>query len=432
MSEPEEPPLFDPQNTVSPNFTMMVRIRGSFSDEQLRLALARVRAGHPSLLQRQRADGWIELLALPEPPEFLLEVRTGCAEGDWIEVARAELGKMFSPEGPLARFVLLRHASDDVADLVGVFHHWVSEGMSGMYVMRDTLRLLGDPAAEMPATPMPPNLVKLIPKSVRQDPRTRARVWREIKVLRLALLRKPVQQEKPVFSEQELALKRDVCLLPATLSVEQTAALLARCRAEHTSVHAAACVAWLRAYAGMLEDRTSWVRTASSPVNVRNRLTEPVPETCGGYLCIVETSVDCAPSRDFWQVAREFKRRLNDGMADHRLFVQELTMSKIETSFPKSQLFDAFTTYFSGAEYDFSITNLGQVDIPAATGPLTVEAFHGPLVNSMENERTVGVSTFAGKLTFALLFRRSMMDPAWAAQLLERAVANLEAAVGAG
>ncbi len=428
MSEPDNP-FSDTQNTFSANFTLMVRIRGSFSDEQLRLALARVRAGHPSLLQRQGADGWIEPLSLQEPPEFLLEVRAGCAEQDWIDVARAELGKMFSPEGPLARFVLLRHASEDVADLVGVFHHWVSEGMSGMYVLRDTLRLLGDPAAEMSPTPMPPNMVKLIPKSVRQDPRTRARVWREIKALRLALLRKPAQDEKPVLSEQELALKRDVCLLPATLSVEQTAALLARCRVEGTSVHAAVCVAWLRAYAGMLEDRKSWVRTVSSPVNVRNRLTELVPETCGGYLCIVETSVDCAPARDFWQAARDFKRRLTEGTADHRLFVQELTTSKIETSFPKSQLFDAFTTYFSGAEYDFSITNLGQVDIPAAVGPLTVEAFHGPLVNSMADERTVGLSTFGGRLSFALLFRRSMMDPARGAQLLERAVAHLLDAV---
>jgi hypothetical protein len=173
------------------------------------------------------------------------------------------------------------------------------------------------------------------------------------------------------------------------------------------------------------------VRTASSPVSVRNRLTEPVPETCGGYICIVETSIDCAPVRDFWQVAREFKRRLTEGTADHRLFVQELTMSKIETSFPKSQLYEAFTTYFSGADYDFSITNLGQVAIPTAAGPLTVEAFHGPLVNSMENERTVGVSTFAGRLSFALLFRRSALDPAWAAQLLERAVASLETAVSA-
>ena len=430
MSEPEEPPVFDPQNTWSTNFTMMVRIRGSFSDEQLRLALARVRAGHPALLQRQREDGRIEPLSLQEAPEFPLDVRTGCSERDWIDVARAELQEKFSPEGPLARFVLLRFA--DGADLVAVFHHWVSEGMSGIYVIRDTLRLLGDPAAEMPPAPMPPNLFSLVPKTVTQDLRTRLGVWREINELRLTLFRKNLKkgkQARPVFSEQELALKRDVCFLPATLSVEQTSALLARCRAEHTSVHAAVCVAWLRAYAGMLEGRKSWVRTASSPVSVRNRLTEPIPETCGGYVCIVETSVDCAPARDFWEVAREFKRRLTEGSMDHRLFVQELTMSKIETSFPQSQLFDAFSTYFSGAEYDFSITNLGQVAIPTVAGPLTVEAFHGPLVNSMENERTVGVSTFAGRLSFALLFRRSMMDPAWAAQLLERAVASLDGAV---
>jgi hypothetical protein len=237
---------------------------------------------------------------------------------------------------------------------------------------------------------------------------------------------------KPVFSEQELAMKREVCLLPASLSAEQTAALLARCRAEGTSVHAAICVAWLRAYAESLEGSRRWVRTASSPVNVRNRLAQPIPETSGGFVCIVNTRVNCAPSRDFWQVAREFKQRLAGGLEDYRLFVPELTMAKIPTSFPQSQLFHAFERYFSDGsnKYDFSMTNLGQVGIPPTAGTLKVEAFYGPLVNSMENERTVGVSTLDGKLTFTLLFRRALMDPVQGKQLIERVVELLGEAVG--
>jgi hypothetical protein len=431
MSEPETP-VPDAQETWSTNFAMMVRIRGAFSDEELRLALARVRVLHPALLQRQLEDGNIQQLSLQDPPEFPLEVRAGCTETDWIDVARAALQQKFSPAGPLARFALLR-LPDDGADLVAVFHHWVAEGISGMYVVRDILRLLGNPALDLLPIPMPPNMLDLIPKAARQDVRTRLRVWQELNALRFSLLRDRLwkaKQARPVFSEQELALKREVCLLPGGLSVQQTSALLAHCRAERTSVHAAVCVAWLKAYAEMLEERKSWVRTVSSPVNVRNRLTQPIPETCGGYLSIVETSVDCAPGRDFWQIAREFKQRLIQGSADHRLFVEELTIAKIVASFPKSQIFEAIGRYFSRAsKYDFSVTNLGQVDIPAGVGSLTVEAFYGPLVNSLEDERTVGVSTFAGKLTFVFLFRRSGLDPARAGQLLERAIAYLDRAV---
>jgi hypothetical protein len=432
MSE-QEPPLFDSQNTWSTNFALTVRIRGSFSDEQLRSALARLRVGHPSLLQRQRQDGYIEALSLQDPPEFPLEVRTNCAETDWIDVARAEMSRLFSPEGPLARFVLLRLPQGG-ADLVAVFHHWVAEGMSGVYVIRDTLRLMADPAAELPQATIPLNLVDLIPKAIKQDPRTRSRVRRQINRLRSSMSQNPPKDatSKPVFSEQELALKREICLLPGSLSAQQTAALLARCRAEGTSVHAALCVAWLRAYAESLEGPRRWMRMASSPVNVRNRLAQPIPETSGGYICIVNTSVDCAPRRNFWHVARAFKQRLADGMTDHRLFVPELTMAKIPTSFPKSQIFQAFERYFTDGshKYDFSITNLGQVDIPASAGGLTVEAFYGPLVNSMENERTVGIATCDGKLTFTLAFRRAGTDPAWAAQLLEHVIALLGSEVG--
>ena len=433
MSETEtETPFSDSQNTWSTSFAMVVRIHGAFSTEQLRRALARVRGRHPSLLQRQIEEGNIQAFSMEDPPEFPLEVRADCVESDWSGVAAAELQRRFSPEGPLARFVLLR-LEDDRSDLIGIFHHWVSEGMSGMYVMRDILRLLGDPHLDLAPLPMPTSMLDLLPAGVREDPRTRFRVWWELTSLRFSLFRNRLlrmEKARPVFLAQELALKREIHILPASLSVAQTDALLARCRAERTSVHAAICVAWLSALAETLEGPKSWVRTVSSPVNVRNRLSQPVPETSGSYLAIVETRVNCAPGRDFWQAAREFKQRLTRDSADHLLFVQELTIAKMETSFPREQLFEAFGLFFSKNHYDFSITNLGKADIPTEVGSLAVEAFYGPLVNSMEGERTVGVSTFAGRLTFLLAFRRSGTDPAWAAKLMERVIARLGNEVG--
>ena len=81
--------------------------------------------------------------------------------------------------------------------------------------------------------------------------------------------------------------------------------------------------------------------------------------------------------------------------------------------------------FFSPVNYDFSITNLGRVALPERCGALQVEAFYGPLVNSSEHERTVGVSTLGGQLGMVYTFRRSKMEPARAKELLERVVALL-------
>lgn len=429
MSEPTV--VSPPHPTMSINFALMVRIRGNFSAEELGTALARVRARHMSLFRPFGPNGPGEIPSLDQAALFPLEERTGCQESDWIDVVRSELHRPFPAQGPFARFILLRLG--DSSDLVAIFHHWAAEGMLGMYMLRDILRLLGEPAIDLPPLPLPPDPTDLLPKTATENPWTRFRVWRKVNSIRLSLFFRHLglgkKQAPSVQTEEDIALKKEICILPGSLTIAQTSALLARCRAERTSVHAALCTAWLRAHAEMLETRKTWVRKVSSPFNIRGRLTQPVPET-GSYLTIVETSVSCAPGRDFWQIAREFKQKLVRDSADDKLFVQDLTITSIVTHFPVSLRYEAIGSLFDkGQDYDFSITNLGQVDIPAQVGALQVQEFRGPLVNSNELERTVGINTFAGKLTYALLFRRSQMDVTRGGQLMQRVMQHLEHAV---
>ena len=76
----------------------------------------------------------------------------------------------------------------------------------------------------------------------------------------------------------------------------------------------------------------------------------------------------------------------------------------------------------SPVAYDFSITNLGRLAIPERSGGLRVEAFNGPLINSSEYERTVGVSTLGGQMSISYIFRKSQTDPAAAGELMQRAL----------
>ena len=415
---------------LSTNFAMMVRVRGDVSVEQVSAALNRIRVRHPVLAPAAETfsvDGF-----------FPLSVRLDCGDCDWIDVAQTELRESFPDHpGPFARFTLLRRAAE--FDLVAAFHHGICDGMSGMFVLRDILQTLGDPQLELVSIPVPPPTGALIPKQVLSNPGLQRKVWLTVAMLRVQVLFEKIrrrlslrkQAEAPAAQQMSAGNpppERQFVILPERLTVAQTAALVARCKNEQVSVHAAVCVAWLRAFIGGAA--SSHIGTVSSPVNLRERLSQPVGDTSGLFLATVETSVDCAQERDFWDAAREFKHKLEQGSRNETLFFNPLLFSKIFTQVPPADIGILAEMLFAGpVKYDFSITNLGRVVIPEHCGALQVEAFYGPLVNSSVYERTVGVSTLAGQMSMSFIFRKSMMEPARGKEMVERAIGVLMDAV---
>jgi hypothetical protein len=397
----------------SSNHAIVIRIHGDFSIQELGKALDGIRARHAVLIPEANSDD-------PEPSHFQIhEIKSG-TEFTWQEIVKEELLNPFTAQqGPFARFILLR-LENDLSDLVGVFHHGKCDGMSAVYVARDMMRLLGEPGSSLPAIPSQPDRADLIPRSVKEDPRVRRQVAWFLFKIRLGILQRRLRSWLVPAADQngaELAAgSQRICILTETLTAEQTAALTARCKAEGTSVHSAICVAWLRAFAAQLEGRRSWTRSASSPVSMRGRLS--IPETSGIYLSMAQTEVNCAPGRGFWETTREFKRELNAATTDENLFLFRLNIDAVFSQIPQRDLKHVLPILFDRpVDYDFSITNLGRVDVPAKAGRLEVQAFHN-LVNTSEHERTVCVNTFDGRLTWNYLFRELKMDPARAGELM--------------
>jgi NRPS condensation-like uncharacterized protein len=412
-------PSAGPGHPFVSNHAMVVRIRGSFSIEELHTALDGIRFRHPVLIPAAKTED-------PLASHFQVQEVTGCAESGWKEIVKEELLKPFPPEpGPFARFNLLR--LEGRSDLVGVFHHGICDGMSGVYVMRDILRLLGEPDLELPAIPKPPDTRTLIPPSVRESRRVQRRVNGFLKSIRLSLfLRRASTRVFPTHDRNRLdgntsaevqPTSQRMCILTETLTADQTTELVAHCKAERTSIHAAICVAWLMAFAAQLEGWKSWTRSASSPISLRERLS--IPETSGLFMATAVTKINCTPRRDFWQVAREFKRKMNLASTDENLFLFPVMIGAVFSQLPKEDLKEVLPTLFNRpVRYDFSITNLGRLDLPVKIGSLEVEAFYN-LVNTSEHERTICVNTFNDRLTFSCLFRESKMDPRRAEKLME-------------
>lgn len=404
---------------MSNNFALMLRLRGDVSDEQFYAALRQVRVRHPALASATTESG------APYP----VSARSGCSDTDWIETAQQALRQSFpNGSGPFARFELLRRAGS--FDLVAAFDHGVCDGMSGVFVLRDLLQALADPQATLVPVPAPPRTGELIPPAAMTDRGLRARVAYATMQLRARILLARLFRRKAAgpaavrpAGSGELPPERRYNILPTQLTATQTTALLARCKQEGVSVHAAICAAWLLAETGRRGARAGNI---SSPVNLRSFLSQRVGETSGVFLSIVETRLECAPGQDVWSLARRFKQKFSRELRPERLFFKPLLYAQVFSQLPAAERGLAVEILFNGpVDYDFSITNLGRLPIPERSGGLRAEAFYGPLVNSSESERTVGISTLGAQMSITYLSRQSRSDPEQAKELLERAVALL-------
>lgn len=405
----------------SNNFAMMARVRGEISVEQLREALRQIPIRHPGIVTvREGSDD-------PIGPEFPITTHTDARETDWVEVVQKELDHSFTRERPYARFIFLQHAGGGSFDLVGVFHHHVCEGMSGMFIMRDLLQVLGSPGYQLAPLAMPGRMDSLIPKALLENAAFQANVKKAFRDLRWGLfvekLRRRIFGHKDSTPVEDEQLVHQFVLLPTQWTVVQTAALAERCKAEGVSVHAALCVAWIQAFVDQANGEKPKGGTVSSPVSLRNRLSSPIEDTAGQFLSIVHTHIDCPPGKDFWEMARDFKQKFADGTTDEGLFFRPVLFGSIFEKLPQTDARIVMSMIFSGRiNYEFSVTNLGRVPIPEQNGSLQVEAFYGPLVNSAPRERTVGVSTQGGRMTICFLFRKSKMTLEQGQQMMNRAL----------
>jgi hypothetical protein len=402
------------------NFSLTARVRGSFTSDQLERALEKLQKKHPPLTMKIKKESKATVYLVPDASLEIPVRRVDQAQADdWIGEVTAELVRGFdlSREPPL-RLVWL--VGDEFSDMVLVCPHSLADGLSMAYLVRDLLDFLGE--AECVADPMPmyPALSELIP----HFPGKQWVVWKsKIKsaVFKTLLGLKSKRTKPPITNAA--AVETGYQLLNWKLTPEQTTALVARSRVENTTVHAALCTAFLRAFGEF--HGNGWRRMIQSPINLRNRLTSPVGESFGLYIYLAEFPVDCAPDHDFWDVTRAIKQDFIKHTKDKPIF-----SPLVDTSI----VMDALAPILSNAllvesvgrvKYDLSITNLGALAFPTRFGTLQLDALYGPCISGKRNEIILGVNTLNGNMHLTLTFTDQKLTPAQAEQLKDKALKNL-------
>ena len=416
------------------NFVTIAKVRGRLEEAVLVRALAAAQARHPLLAARvvagERAtfgDVWFESVdarARPIPLRFV-----AAPADDWVRIAEEELSLRFdTATGPLARATLLRDEGDDEASLLVTLHHAIGDGMSGVYLVRDVVA-----AAAAIAEGRDPGLVEAA-REAGLDDRLEARAgdaWRKAMFLSRALLAsargRPVKLRTDVDGT---VLDRRPRVLAHELDEETTARLIARARAERTSVHGALSAAIVQ---GLLHDAgtTRPARVVfGSPVNVRKELVPPVADGVGFFVSLIGFDSVVDPRADFWELARAFKAdlavRTARGEASTALKVMPSVFSLLGGW--RLPVREFAVAWEQKVPTSTGLTNLGRLEIEARHGGLTIERCHFVANTSALGDFGCMAASLGGRLSWNFVWPAPLLTEAHAVALVDDIVAR---AVGA-
>lgn len=414
--------LIDQQSPF--NILHIAHVRGPLDPRALRRALDAVQAAFP-LLRVGVTPG--------PPPRFHetdrtlpLEVRERRDGRAWEHaLAEVRARPLEVAAGPLASLTLVR--GPERSELLLSTHHGISDGISGVLLLREllaaTARVQAGEAPQPRVLPPLPGVEALLPPEVRGWAGLPTRLRYLLGQLG-AWLRRPrkLPEEAQVPVEARVGRTRHTWLDATT-----TAALLAACRREGTTVHGALVAAALRAIASHLGGP---VRLGCcTPVNLRAQLCPPLDEAFGLFVGPVVHFHELRPDAALWPLAREVRAALREAAKARG---PEVALAAQAALLPAS----ATPAVASGLLYHplfgaLAVTNMGAPDIPLTYGALELERLHiatptAPLGSLL----SLAVLTLRGELSVNFNYNEALLSEGVVDRLVQATLSGLESLAG--
>lgn len=406
------------------HFALTAQIKGKFTVTQLQQALHFVQQRHPFLRVRIALDEAKHPWFVEDHADIPLRVVQRLSEQQWQREVEQEIATPFIwSQAPLVRVVLV-HSSNgaELSELIVICHHSIADGISVTYLIRDILQAMPTATPSVYATPItfgqslsvPPSLEDLI---VDRSPE------------KVSLL-KPI----PTFISDSFAVGQHArqpnrsFVSSGSLSPETTHLLIARCRQEQTSVHAAICAAFILAVRQQNHSKQTQNLNCTSPINLRPYLTSANQENLSLYIGAERTSHLLNFDANFWEVARSAKQQLKQSMTSNKLFGKIFQLQQWLSTFKSPD--DALQVFKDQLDYDISVSNLMRLTIAQQFGELELQAIYGPVVTTgVKNDRLVGVATLGDRLFFTLVCSERMMLQSQTKTLHQEAIYLLNEAI---
>ncbi len=412
------------------NPVVMVRCRGVLRIDRIKAALRATQRRHPALQVKlvPGAEPWFSNRDVPPIPLRIVD-RQG--EEHWREVVRFELNSPFDATvGPLIRFVLVR--DEQACELICVTDHLNADGRSGLFVLRDVLRMIDDPQLRLVPLRDRDSFDRYLPTGLwdMRMPDAIRGLWAER--TRSALSRFDNVGSRVLGRDAEPALPQvpaPIEIVHRRLDPARTQALVEACRARGNTVLCALVVACAHALATVDSPRGKGVIGCVTPIDIRDLLSPSVGDDFGIFAWAPTSYHPLGPGAEFWGLAQRMRRivrvyRSTPALAGMRRLLDFMEATE--------------GTRFGGAsgramrllvDGMMVVSNLGRVTLPERVAGVEVESF-GFFAMIPEVEFVLGVQSFRGVLELNYCCSRDWMRRSVIEGVADRVEAVLDAASG--
>lgn len=289
------------------NFSVIAEGSGALSAAEIAAALPQLQARHPLLTVAITLDEAGRLIFQPAPEKHAVLTHTTHRTKDWhTQLARATVQPFALATAPLFRAHLYL-LPDEHWVLALTFHHSIADARSAFTVLRELLELAGGTSPPLPAIAPRPSLLTLYPPH-----------WRGAAGQAAAATLKAIKRDenKQAGSPATLPAYQELLplLQPEFISLRhsppQLQAMLARAKAEQTTLHGLIGAAQLLAIRQQIDGNGEKLLGLTSPADLRPSL-EPAMDTHtpGFYVTLLAPSFMVGGPEDFWPLAREISAR---------------------------------------------------------------------------------------------------------------------------
>lgn len=440
-----------PTNTIS----IVARVKGFISEEDLRIALNKVRQQHPLVGARiyldENYDAWYTSENVPENPFRVIQRKS---DKDWHHELLNDYKIRFELEkGPLVRFVLLQ--SPEISEIIIICHHAICDGTSLAILARDLLLYIGNPSRETQelsepplATPenFPTNVT--IGKAIMFAINTMNKKWQNIKVIF------DEEDEDNIFRAYWDSFNFKI--ISVELNEKETSYLVEKCHQQGVTVNSALNTAFLAARRSIRGPFKGGRQNILLPVNTRKLYRKPVGEHFGLYVAGFQFKLSYNPKKDFWENTKTFGKKVREKLDINKVFKFAVITSLIDKTLVDARSFSFmgknipsnFSRYdkihaFSNDEKNIvnkrakkqipsmpglAVTNLGQLDYPTKYGSLELDRFIFITSGTPYIELVIPAVTVAGKLTFTINYLEETTDTPTMERIKNKALEYLDLA----
>ncbi|WES99716.1 condensation domain-containing protein [Chryseobacterium arthrosphaerae] len=396
----------DPETPV--NCVFAAKIKGQIPEQNFTTALEKIQQKHPMLrvvvdTKSEKYPFFIEEKEIAPIPLRIVERKT---DEDWLTESKKEWKILFEEEKtPLARVVWVR--GQDVSEVFWAIPHCISDGTTGVTLMKELLQLLDDPSLELEPYEPFTSVDEFLPSNFNvKSKKFKAKIY--LTFARFFFMLQQKSKKKNLGKDYVLHQKLDQA---TTTQITQ------KCKANGISVHALLCSAFMQAFQEVKGKEAKG--KVISPVDVRHF----IPEIKEDHLFAFAPTVDLAlkkGSSDLLNNAKQIKQDLTQKIG--KMEARELLWMGEQMHPIVDRMISMLKS--SNGGHDVTLSNMGRINIPNEYKNFSIETIFSPTVAfPWLNSNTLVTSTYNHQMDFIFLSNEDFLPKTEAAKIKEKAIA---------